>query len=164
VLRVYEQQCVTMPLCNALSKLHTQLETTSTTEAPLERVPCDKTLELSWGRQSPQLTPTPSPSPSPVWMPKTWHHRTQSFPTPPIRHSCASTPCPPRLQKLPPSHVDLTRSHLRQARCRHLIACSGVHERAKAGHWKGASENWMRRADGLGALLEAEQGDDPGQE
>jgi hypothetical protein len=86
------------------------------------------------------------------------------FPPPPIRHSCASTPCPPRLQKLPPSHVDLTRSHLRQARCRHLIACYGVHERAKAGHWKGASENWMRRADGLGALLEAEQGDDPGQE
>jgi hypothetical protein len=41
----YEQQCVTMPLFVALSKLHAGLETISTTEAPLERVPCVKTLE-----------------------------------------------------------------------------------------------------------------------
>ncbi|KAF1952626.1 hypothetical protein CC80DRAFT_518629 [Byssothecium circinans] len=78
VQRIYEQQYITLPLFAALSRLQDQLET-GNTEAPLKRVPYNKTPELSWSRQSPQLTPTPSPSPSP----KTSHRNLQSFPTPP---------------------------------------------------------------------------------
>ncbi|KAI0573517.1 hypothetical protein Alg130_10069, partial [Pyrenophora tritici-repentis] len=65
VQRIYEQQYITLPLFAALSRLQDQLEATGNTEAPPKRVPYNKTPELSWGRQSPQLTPTPSPSPSP---------------------------------------------------------------------------------------------------
>lgn len=79
VLRTYEEQCITGPLLVALLKLQNQREAIDNTEVPFKRVPCNETPEPSWGRQSPQLTPTPSPSPSP----KTSHRQLQSFPTPP---------------------------------------------------------------------------------
>jgi hypothetical protein len=88
-----------------------------------------KTPELSWGRQSPQLTPTPSSSPSP----KISHRKLQSFRTPPdtspLRESPASAPPSksaaarrrPRHQRASqtpkqPSHTMLRRSRARVGR------------------------------------------------
>jgi len=129
VLRIYEEQYITLPLFAALSKLQEQARATGNTEAPFKQVPYSKTPELSWGRQSPQLTPTPSPSPSP----KTSHNNLKSFPTPPdtspLREDPASAshtkptvkPRPSRhkpssrsLQQ--PSHTMLRRSRAREGR------------------------------------------------
>lgn len=90
VLRIYEDQYITLPLFAALSKLQDQREATGNKEAPFKRVPYNKTPELSWGRQSPQLTPTPSPSPSP----KISYRKLQSFPTPPDTSPLRKDPAP----------------------------------------------------------------------
>ncbi|EDU47136.1 hypothetical protein A1F94_004866 [Pyrenophora tritici-repentis] len=129
VQRIYEQQYITLPLFAALSRLQDQLEATGNTEAPPKRVPYNKTPELSWGRQSPQLTPTPSPSPSP----KTSHRNLQSFPTPPYTSpqrkdsafaSPTKLPAAPRRSRhkqssrtpLHSSHMMLRRSRVRESR------------------------------------------------
>lgn len=114
----------------------------ATRKRPSNGVPYNKTPELSWGRQSPQLTPTPSPSPSP----KTSHRQLQSFPTPPdtspMREDPASaspnkpaaTRRRPRHQRASqilkqPSHTMLRRSRARvgraQERCFWELDASG---------------------------------------
>lgn len=129
VLRIYQDQYITLPLFAALSKLQDQREATGNTEAPFKRVPYNETPEPSWGRQSPQLTPTPSPSPSP----KISHRKLQSFPTPPdtspLREDPASAspnksaaarrrPHHQRASQTPkqPSHTMLRRSRARVGR------------------------------------------------
>jgi hypothetical protein len=105
VLRLYEAQYIALPLFAALSELQDLREATGNTEAPYKRVLFDKTPELSWGRLSPQLTPTPSPSPSP----KISHRKLQSFPTPPdtspLREDPASaSPNKPAAARRRPRH------------------------------------------------------------
>jgi hypothetical protein len=126
VLRIHEQQYVTVPLFAALSKLQDQLKATGNTDTPFTRVPCTKAPELSWGRQSPQLTPTPSPSP----LPKTSHRSLPSLPTPPdaspFRDDAASaSPTKPRAKRRqsrqkPSSPRSLRSAHpmLRRSRAR----------------------------------------------
>ncbi|KAH9859247.1 hypothetical protein J1614_012221 [Plenodomus biglobosus] len=129
VQRIYEEQLITLPLFAALSRLQDQLKANGNTEAPLNRARYNKTPELSWGRQSPQLTPTPSPSPSL----KSPHRNSQSFPTPPDTSSQredsafpsstkpAATPRRPRHKpssrnSLQSSHVMFRRSRVRESR------------------------------------------------
>ncbi|KAF2820884.1 hypothetical protein CC86DRAFT_112823 [Ophiobolus disseminans] len=126
VLRIHEQQYVTVPLFAALSKLQDQLKATGNTEAPFKRVPYTKAPELSWGRQSPQLTPTPSPSP----LPKTSHRSLPSLPTPhnvsPFREDLApASPTKPRAKprrsrQKPSSQIPLQSAYpmLRRSRAR----------------------------------------------
>ncbi|KAF2022795.1 hypothetical protein EK21DRAFT_105611 [Setomelanomma holmii] len=61
VQRLHQYHCISIPLFSALTKLQKQPATTGG-EHHLVHGLSD---HPSWGRQSPQLTPTPSPSPSP---------------------------------------------------------------------------------------------------
>ncbi|KAF1829925.1 hypothetical protein BDW02DRAFT_583298 [Decorospora gaudefroyi] len=152
VLRIYEQQYITLPLFAALSKLQDELQATGNTEAPFKRVPYNKTPELSWGRQSPQLTPTPSPLPSPP--PKTWHRKLHSFPTPdtsPLREdrASASPTNPPAKKPRRPRHKPASGSLLQS---HHVML---RHSRARIGRaqerrfWElDASGRRARRIDG----------------
>lgn len=128
VQRMYEQRYITLPLLSALSRLQDPLKVTGNTEARVNRVLYNKTPKLSWGRQSPQLTPTPSPSPSP----KSLHRNLPSFSTPPDNLSqrenpafpSPTKPAAPRRSrhKLPsqtppqPSHTMLRRLQVRESR------------------------------------------------
>lgn len=142
VSKIHEQHFTTL-LSAALSQLQDQLEATGNTKPPSKRV-----VEPSWGRQSPQLTPTPSHSPSPS--PKTLHHRIQLLPTPPdvspLREypaSASSTKPPAKLRRprrkplpqssLQPSHRMLRRSRARtiQARERHFWELDASGRRAR---------------------------------
>ncbi|KAH9882702.1 hypothetical protein J1614_000067 [Plenodomus biglobosus] len=129
VQRIYEQQYITLPLLVALSRLQDQLKVAGNTEARVNRVLYNKTSELSWGRQSPQLTPTPSPSPSPQSL---LHRNLPSFSTPPDNLSqrensafpSPTKPAAPRRSRhklssrtpLQPSHIMLRRSRVRESR------------------------------------------------
>lgn len=108
---------ITLGLFVALSKLHDELN--GNTEAPLKQMPYNKNPKLSWGRQSPQLTPTPSPSPSP----KISHHNLQSLPTPLDLASPTKPAAAPRRSRhkrssrTPPqsSHIMIRRSGVRKS-------------------------------------------------
>ncbi|KAH8727323.1 hypothetical protein GQ44DRAFT_725238 [Phaeosphaeriaceae sp. PMI808] len=98
VQRLYEEHYITNPLFSALVDLQKQQKATGHEQYGLHNK--NNPLNPSWGRQSPQLTPTPSPSPSPSYSCdtiKTSHlqllglpgansrlHAPRTLPTPPI--------------------------------------------------------------------------------
>jgi hypothetical protein len=118
VQQIYNTRYISVPLLSALSRLQDQLKETGNTEASIKRESHNESDEPSWGRQSPQLTPTPSPSPSPS-------------PTHSPSHLCDAIEASHRQLQLPPTPPDTSPQRETQASASPLITTAARRYRDK---------------------------------